>query len=156
MLTPCVAVCCSVLQCVAVCCSVLQCVAVNSKTHPHTSCPYSDKLQHTTTHWINLLLLQHTATHCNTLQHTATHCNTLPLPLLPIWFIHAKKRIRARCVWVCCSVFQYVAVCRSVLQCVAVRCSVLHCVALCVNMCKMCVSVFLNWLQYDAIHCNIL
>jgi len=23
------------------------------------------------------ILLQHTATHCNTLQHTATHCNTL-------------------------------------------------------------------------------
>jgi len=25
----------------------------------------------------HLLILQHTATHCNTLQHTATHCNTL-------------------------------------------------------------------------------
>ena len=24
------------------------------------------------------ILLQHTATHCNTLQHTAQHCNTLP------------------------------------------------------------------------------
>ena len=24
-----------------------------------------------------LLVLQHTATHCNALQHTATHCNTL-------------------------------------------------------------------------------
>ena len=24
-----------------------------------------------------VLLMQHTATHCNTLQHTATHCNTL-------------------------------------------------------------------------------
>jgi len=26
---------------------------------------------------ICLYVLQHTATHCNTLQHTATHCNTL-------------------------------------------------------------------------------
>jgi len=31
-------------------------------------------LQHTATHCNTL---QHTATHCNTLQHTATHCNTL-------------------------------------------------------------------------------
>jgi len=31
-------------------------------------------LQHTATHCNTL---QHTATHCNTLHHTATHCNTL-------------------------------------------------------------------------------
>jgi len=31
-------------------------------------------LQHTATHCNTL---QHTATHCNTLQHTAIHCNTL-------------------------------------------------------------------------------
>ena len=45
-------------------------------------CPYSWRcciwmhyiLQHTATHCNTL---QHTATHCNTLQHTATHCNTL-------------------------------------------------------------------------------
>jgi len=29
------------------------------------------------THIVLNLVLQHTATHCNTLQHTATHCNTL-------------------------------------------------------------------------------
>ena len=41
-------------------------------------------LQHTATHCNTLQrtathcsALQHTATHCNTLQHTATHCNTL-------------------------------------------------------------------------------
>jgi len=28
-------------------------------------------------HFMCMLCLQHTATHCNTLQHTATHCNTL-------------------------------------------------------------------------------
>jgi len=33
-------------------------------------------LQRTATYYCNILL-QHTATHCNTLQHTATHCNTL-------------------------------------------------------------------------------
>ena len=30
-------------------------------------------------HTYELVMLQHTATHCNTLQHTATHCNTLRL-----------------------------------------------------------------------------
>ena len=64
--TPCVAVCCSVLQCVAVCCSVLQCVAVccndfgNGGGHPATHCN----------------TLQRTATHCNALQRTATHATT--------------------------------------------------------------------------------
>ena len=38
------------------------------KNHLHTrdSCSHSPSY-----------ILQHTATHCNTLQHTATHCNTL-------------------------------------------------------------------------------
>jgi len=34
---------------------------------------YCNTLQHTATRYI----LQHTATHCNTLQHTASSCNTL-------------------------------------------------------------------------------
>ena len=59
-------VCCSVLQCVAVCCSVLQCVAykhVILYKYIGVLC----KPVHCTT------ILQHTATHCNTLQHTPTH-----------------------------------------------------------------------------------
>jgi len=40
--------------------------------HTATHC---NTLQHTATHCNTL---QHTATHCNTLQHTATHCHTLP------------------------------------------------------------------------------
>jgi len=32
-LSPCIEICCSVLQCVAVCCSVLQCVAVRCSVH---------------------------------------------------------------------------------------------------------------------------
>jgi len=37
----------------------------------------SDFEKHRSCTFINEILLQHTATHCNTLQHTATHCNTL-------------------------------------------------------------------------------
>ena len=56
-----------------------------TRTHTHThACTYIVQtaalganegiiLQHTATHCNTL---QHTATHCNTLQHTATHCNT--------------------------------------------------------------------------------
>jgi len=29
---------------------------------------------------MELVILQHTATHCNTMQHPTTHCNTLQLP----------------------------------------------------------------------------
>ena len=48
--------------------------------HTATHC---NTLQHTTylaTHsdvWRDFHMLRHTATHCNTLQHTAIHCNTL-------------------------------------------------------------------------------
>jgi len=41
---------------------------------------HCNTLQHKwqdTASMFDLLLSQHTATHCNTLQHTATHCNTL-------------------------------------------------------------------------------
>jgi len=76
-----VAVCCSVLQCVAVCCSVLQCVAMCcSVLHHHQTHLCARAMSHTRI--VSLvtktsLMLQHTATHCNTLPHTATHCNTL-------------------------------------------------------------------------------
>jgi len=47
------------------------------KSHPTWDWLYFVMLlQHTATHYNTL---QHTATHCNTLQHTATHCNTLQL-----------------------------------------------------------------------------
>ena len=95
--TPCVAVCCSVLQFTVGhgCCSVLQCAAV--------CCLRQFALR-------KILIFskvsspvdpQAIVTHINTQQHTATHCNT-----------------------VCCSVLQCVAVCCGVLRCVAVCCSV--------------------------------
>jgi len=57
-------------------------MAVRSLSHP----PWI--LQHTATHCNTL---QHTATHCNTLQHTATHCNTVSHPP---WYVHHYP-----CVW---------------------------------------------------------
>ena len=83
-------------QRVAVCCSVLQCVAIHSTpiTLQHTA-THSDTLQqHCNTlccsvtgnvvqvaskpeYTLQLCILQHNATHCNTLQHTATQCVTL-------------------------------------------------------------------------------
>jgi len=41
--------------------------------HTATHC---NTLHHSATHWHTM---QYTATHCNTLRHTATHCNTLQL-----------------------------------------------------------------------------
>jgi len=41
--------------------------------------PHCNTLQHARLLTTKTLILQHTATHCNTLQHTATHCNTLQL-----------------------------------------------------------------------------
>jgi len=43
---------------------------------------HCNALQHTTATYYGNILLQHTATHCNTLQHTATHCNTLQSSLI--------------------------------------------------------------------------
>ena len=44
-------------------------------------CPFTathcNTLQHNVLEVSSASLLQHTATHCNTLQHTATHCNIL-------------------------------------------------------------------------------
>jgi len=48
-------------------------VSIYSATH-HCNKTLVLLMQHTATHYNTL---QHTATHCNTLQHTATHCNTL-------------------------------------------------------------------------------
>jgi len=71
-------------------CTLLYHIATHSKT-PHTlpasdaiitrskvriCCNICTTLQHTAATHCNALL-QHTATHRNTLQHTATHCNTL-------------------------------------------------------------------------------
>jgi len=98
-----VAACCGVLQCVAVCCSALHCVAVYCTFRTNSSLQgmlitfFEDRdlnqATGTNTHihrysrtftYIHALeiahcnILQHTATHCNTLQqHTAAHCNTL-------------------------------------------------------------------------------
>jgi len=66
-------------------------------------------------------LMQHTATHCNTLQHTATHCNTLQHTDSYIYLIWCLNFLA-----VCCRVLQSVAVCCIVLQSVAVCCSMLQ------------------------------
>jgi len=79
------AVCCSVLQCVALRCSVLQCSfllfaerGLICRKNPSTigqpkGLEHCSILQHTATHYNSLL---HNPTHCSTLQHAATRCNT--------------------------------------------------------------------------------
>jgi len=57
-----VAVCGSVWQCVAVCCSVLQCVAVNV-SYEWFMLKYEKRKSIDACEWV----IQHTATHCNTL-----------------------------------------------------------------------------------------
>ena len=89
-------------------------------------------------------MLQHAATHCNTLHytlqhtlqvtatHAATHCNRQHVSHTDN--THDRRPIYTTilyrcCLCVCCKMLQCVAVCCSVLQCVAVCCSVLQCVA---------------------------
>jgi len=75
-----VAVLCSLLRCVAcvaVWGSVLQCVAVCCR--PDMGGKDKDKIQHTATYLHQTSkLLQHTATHCNTLQHEDTKQACVP------------------------------------------------------------------------------
>jgi len=60
----CACVCLSVCMCVCVCmCRVCACMS-------SWRCRYHRRK-------LSSRVMQHTATHCNTLQHTATHCNTL-------------------------------------------------------------------------------
>ena len=95
-------------------------------------------------------ILQHTATHYNTVQHSVTHCNTLQNVYKVENFDHSNPQLQLyRRFVVCCSVLQCVAVCCSVLQCVAVCCSVLQRVALCCSELQ-CVSALytlsvVNW-----------
>jgi len=111
-----VAVCCRVLQCVAVCCSVLQCVAVgcsarsmrrwiggrsNLQVHTHIIClrirPPTNPTTHTPGTYSNThQILQHTATHCNTLQHTATHFEYVP-EVCVAGFVGGRIRTRLQC-----------------------------------------------------------
>jgi len=55
-------------------------IRVSGKTH--------SILQHTATHCDTL---RHTATHCNTLQHTATHCNTLHFSKHAVFWLFVWK-----------------------------------------------------------------
>ena len=83
-------------------------------------------------------LLQHTATHYDTL-HESVHSTHLECKALQqnIWLFRWNLGLCCtvlQCVAVCGRVLQGVAVCCSVLQCVAVSCSVLQCVAECCSV----------------------
>jgi len=67
-------------------------------------------LQHTATHCNTL---RHTATHCNTLQHTATHCNTL-------------QHTATHCNTLCCNTLQHTATHCNTLQHTATHCNTLN------------------------------
>ena len=51
---------------------------MHTRVHPST-CTRLNRYHYSciSTFSLTRIVLQHTATHCNTLQHTATHCNTL-------------------------------------------------------------------------------
>ena len=135
---------CITLPTIAAFCNILHCTATHCNTLLHTA-TYCNILQDTATHfntlifvgfWVHAvftnLLLQHTATHCNTLQHTATHCNTLQHTATNLLLHSWRKAHPCRAPkWnlrtepLFCSVLQF-AVCCSVLQGIAVCCSVLH------------------------------
>ena len=129
-------------------------------------------------------ILQHTATHRNTLQNSSVDLQYMtPESLrdmkMPIPF-KAKMEDLLRCVAACCSVLQHVAVCCSMLQCVAVCCnswgvcldggslevccSVLQCVAACCSMLQcvaeccsvlQCAAVCYSVLQWIAVRCSV-
>jgi len=127
------------LQYPATCCNTLHHHATNLNTPGGQNWP---GLVLITT----LLILQHTATHCNKLQHTAIHYNSLQLPVTHFNTLQHTRRLRLIltgsyrninrrksssnfwCVAACCSVLQCAAVWAereaaatpSVLQCVAV------------------------------------
>jgi len=96
-------------------------------------------LQHTATHSNSL---QHTATHCNTLQHTALHCNTLQI-IDSIVTSRVLQRVAVRIVaQVCCSVLQHTTTHCNTLQHTATHCNTLHHTA-----------THCNTLQHTASHC---
>ena len=120
-------------------------------------------LQHTATHCNTLQRTSHVIyyirhTHCsccNTLQHTATHCNTrhTSYTILGTHIARILGCVLQR-VAACCSVLQCVAVCCSVLQCVAVCCSVLQCASVCCSALQ-CVAVCCGVLQYGTVWCSV-
>ena len=116
--------------------------------------------------YINEQMLQHTATHCNTLQdasirdvrqpyrserlllnactHVAVRCSMLQCVAVccsdaSLLMLNACTHANTHaCVAVCCSVLQCVAACCSVLQYVAMYCSVLQCVVVSCSMLQCC------------------
>jgi len=54
------------------CCNAVQNTATHCNAQEYSPCKTDDSLNNPKCN-----ILQHTATHCNTLQHTATHYNTL-------------------------------------------------------------------------------
>jgi len=78
-------------------------------------------------HYARQQLLQHAATHCNTLQYTATHCNTLQ---------HTAVH---------CNTLQHTATHCNTLQYTATHCNTLQHTA-----------VHCNTLQHTSTHCNTL
>ena len=154
----------------------------------HHSATHRNALQHTAMLYIECVALvilgmrvviEHTATHCNTLQHTATHCNCNTLQYTAI-HCSTLQDTATRCntlqhTAAHCNTLQYcitllllspsvysmrdlpyvcVAVCCSVLQFVAVCCSVLPCVAVCCSVLQ-CVAVCCSVLQCVAACCSV-
>jgi len=106
------------------------------------------------------IILQHAATHCNTLQHNAIGLRAARYTsTAPILQCTAMCSSALQCVTVCCGAVQCIAMWRSelqcvqngamwcsVVQCVQVHCSVLQCVAACCSVLQ-CVAVCCSVLQ---------
>jgi len=92
-------------------------------------------LQHTATHCNTL---QHTATHCNTLQHTATHCNACNMSMSSSGKPTAVKTLGTQ-----------------VLQHTATHCNALQLTATHRDTLRH-PTTYCNWLQHATTHCNTL
>ena len=80
-------------------------------------------------------MLQHTATHCNTLQHTAPPCNTLQHTAT-----HCKQRTATHCNTLQHTTTHYITLQHAAAHCHILQHTATHC----------------NTLQHTAIHCNTL
>jgi len=126
-----------------------------SKRQRHNVVPFSKILSlinHTATHYNTL---QHTATHCNTRQHTAAHCSTLqhtathrkthfqfpPLKYSPLSYVHTRTH---------CNTLQHTATQYCPLSYVQIHTHAR------IPMCATHTATHCNTLQHTATHCNTL
>jgi len=121
-----------------VCCSVLPCVAVCHVVHKVSAC-FLKQPRH---------IMQHIASHCNTLHHTATHCKTMTL-CTTFLRAYSKSHIES------CNTLQHTAIHCNTLQRTATHCNVLQHTATYCNVLQR-TAPHCTTLHHAATHCNTL